>query len=410
MDFYKISEDSSHRFYKTPKYLNLNPCYRFNLTSDAKMIYSMFLDRMELSRKNGWINSDGEIYLKFTKRDISYLLGISESTIYRSCTALEEFNLIRQERQGQNKANNIYIGKVDYGFRFDCSKCKKLKSMECPYADCKNKERIDFTKEYCSLTYSKEELEALDPRATRICQCDRSGPFNLTGPDLSNRQTNETEGIDTDFSETENNNRGDVDNSNPSSESQLGSSIKSKTVVVSPPAAKTSKPKTEIDLSTLIHEIDTADINVPVSILKENIRSQDKLDTAFLWVSYIADNRDDIRYPGGFFRKAVEEGWDPEQQRKKLEDQKQKEQIDQREQEEKQKRKKEQADFDTWCDNQPKSVISEAQNYAEQRAKDELPPELWKKGGPVVEGVIEGHKKQYLKKRYKPQNAPRKYP
>lgn len=122
-DLYHSSEDNSHRFYKIPKELCNNRCYRVNLTSDAKLIYAMLLDRMELSRKNGWVNERREIYLLFTKESVSNILGISETTVYKSFKQLELYGLIHQKRQGLNKPNMIYIGKVKPEFIGICGIC-----------------------------------------------------------------------------------------------------------------------------------------------------------------------------------------------------------------------------------------------------------------------------------------------
>lgn len=39
IDLYKIEEVNNNRFYQVPKELFQNPCYRFNLTTDAKLVY-----------------------------------------------------------------------------------------------------------------------------------------------------------------------------------------------------------------------------------------------------------------------------------------------------------------------------------------------------------------------------------
>jgi len=145
-DLYHLSEDNSNRFYKIPKELCDNPCYRINLTSDAKLIYAMLLDRMELSRKNNWVNDENEIYLLFTKENISNMLGISETTVYKSFKQLKLLGLIKQVRQGLNKPNMIYIGKIKPDFTGICVFCSSghvknvcqdrlnMKSIETEYS------------------------------------------------------------------------------------------------------------------------------------------------------------------------------------------------------------------------------------------------------------------------------------
>ena len=45
MEFYKVDEVNTHRYFKTPKELFHNKCYRVNLSTDAKLVYSILLDR-----------------------------------------------------------------------------------------------------------------------------------------------------------------------------------------------------------------------------------------------------------------------------------------------------------------------------------------------------------------------------
>ena len=49
-------------------------CFLFlrfqTLSTDAKLLYGMLIDRMELSLKNGWIDEQGRIYLYFTIGEI----------------------------------------------------------------------------------------------------------------------------------------------------------------------------------------------------------------------------------------------------------------------------------------------------------------------------------------------------
>lgn len=143
-DLYHLSEDNSNKFYKIPKELCDNPCYRINLTSDAKLIYAMLLDRMELSRKNNWINEANEIYLLFTKENVSSMLGISETTVYRSFKQLESIGLIKQVRQGLNKPNMIFIGKIKYDFIWTCQICSSG-PVKCKEQDISNL-KINYTK------------------------------------------------------------------------------------------------------------------------------------------------------------------------------------------------------------------------------------------------------------------------
>jgi len=113
MNFYKINEIYQHQYYKIPKELFTNEKYKI-LTSDAKIIYTMLLDRMELSAKNNWYDENGDIYLIFTRKSIQDLLGISDKPVTKAFKQLSDLGLIKEKRQGLTKPNIIYIGKIEH--------------------------------------------------------------------------------------------------------------------------------------------------------------------------------------------------------------------------------------------------------------------------------------------------------
>ena len=108
MSRYKINEENTIKYYQIPKELLTNPLYK-GLNNDARVLYSVLRDRMELSRKNNWVNDDGEIYLIFSRENISELIGVSLPTVTKAFKQALKFGLIEEERQGQGKPNLIYI-------------------------------------------------------------------------------------------------------------------------------------------------------------------------------------------------------------------------------------------------------------------------------------------------------------
>lgn len=113
-NFYKINEVTRHKYYQVPKELYTNARYKTTTSNDAKMLYALLLDRMELSRVNNWVDSDGTIFLIFKREDLADMLGICTTTVWRAIKQLKEVGLIAEKRQGLNKPNLIYIGKIDY--------------------------------------------------------------------------------------------------------------------------------------------------------------------------------------------------------------------------------------------------------------------------------------------------------
>jgi hypothetical protein len=52
--YFTGNESEMLTFYRIPKLLIIDPHFRI-LSSDAKILYGLMLDRMSLSARNGWI-------------------------------------------------------------------------------------------------------------------------------------------------------------------------------------------------------------------------------------------------------------------------------------------------------------------------------------------------------------------
>lgn len=97
-------------FYKVPKALFTEEKYN-PVSTDAKMLYGLLLDRMHLSAKNGWTDKHGRIYQFFTVKEAQEKLRFGHEKICRLFSELEQADLIVRKRQGQGKPSIIYLKK-----------------------------------------------------------------------------------------------------------------------------------------------------------------------------------------------------------------------------------------------------------------------------------------------------------
>ena len=95
-------------FYKVPKALFTEEKYS-PVSTDAKMLYGLLLDRMHLSAKNGWTDRRGRIYQFFTVKEAQEKLRFGHEKICRLFSELEQADLILRKRQGQGKPTKIYV-------------------------------------------------------------------------------------------------------------------------------------------------------------------------------------------------------------------------------------------------------------------------------------------------------------
>ena len=106
-EFFGIDESEQFSFYRVPKLLFTDSRYR-NLSAEAKLLYGLFLDRMGISQKNGWIDKDGRVYIIYTVEDVMEALGCGNKKAIQILAELEKKgNLILRNRQGLGKPNLI---------------------------------------------------------------------------------------------------------------------------------------------------------------------------------------------------------------------------------------------------------------------------------------------------------------
>lgn len=115
MDFipYKVNECLENTFYQVPKELFTNPYYK-KLNSDSILLYALLLDRLSVSRKNEWIDEDGNVFLLFSRKEAEKKLKLSDKTVTKAFKQLAEHKLIYEKRLGFRKKNIIYVGKINH--------------------------------------------------------------------------------------------------------------------------------------------------------------------------------------------------------------------------------------------------------------------------------------------------------
>ena len=72
LDYFYGQVGELFSFYRIPKALFLESRFQ-NLSTDAKTLYGILLDRMSLSAKNGWLDEQGRVFIIFTIEDILVL-------------------------------------------------------------------------------------------------------------------------------------------------------------------------------------------------------------------------------------------------------------------------------------------------------------------------------------------------
>ena len=88
-DYYYGIEAEQFSFYRVPRLLIKDNRFK-GLSSDAKLLYGLMLDRMSLSMKNGWLDDENRAYIIYTIDNIMEDLGCGKDKAIKVLKACGE--------------------------------------------------------------------------------------------------------------------------------------------------------------------------------------------------------------------------------------------------------------------------------------------------------------------------------
>ena len=108
LDYFYGQAGELFSFFRIPKALFQEQQFQ-DLSTDAKTLYGILLDRMSLSVKNEWFDKKGRVFIIFTIEDVKRTLRCADNKATRLLRELEEFGLIERKRRGQGKPCLVYV-------------------------------------------------------------------------------------------------------------------------------------------------------------------------------------------------------------------------------------------------------------------------------------------------------------
>ena len=108
LDYFYGQAGELFSFFRIPKALFQEQRFQ-DLSTDAKTLYGILLDRMSLSVKNGWLDEQNRVFIIFTIEDVKRALCCADNKATRLLRELEEFGLIERKRRGQGKPCLVYV-------------------------------------------------------------------------------------------------------------------------------------------------------------------------------------------------------------------------------------------------------------------------------------------------------------
>ena len=110
-DYYYGAEAEQFSFFRIPRLLFKDERFK-TLSCEAKLLYGLMLDRLSLSRNNGWFDEQGRVYINYLLEHICIDMGFGKDKAVKILKELDVktgIGLIERKNQGQGKANIIYV-------------------------------------------------------------------------------------------------------------------------------------------------------------------------------------------------------------------------------------------------------------------------------------------------------------
>ena len=108
LDYFYGQAGELFSFFRIPKALFQEQRFQ-DLSTDAKTLYGILLDRMSLSVKNEWFDKKGRVFIIFTIEDVKRTLRCADNKATRLLRELEKFGLIERKRRGLGKPSLVYV-------------------------------------------------------------------------------------------------------------------------------------------------------------------------------------------------------------------------------------------------------------------------------------------------------------
>ena len=205
------TEADQFSFYRIPKALFTNDCFK-DLSSDAKILYGLMLDRMSLSIKNQWFDEENRAYIYFSIEDIMELLNCGRNKAVKSLQELDDekgIGLIEKRRQGFGKVTIIYVKSF---VQEECEEQKKEKSKMVKFINQTSVEEEETEEVYISNFKKSEKQTSRSPEnklqevsKTNFKEFEKQTSRSLENKlqEVSKTNCNNTEYNYTEFSENE---------------------------------------------------------------------------------------------------------------------------------------------------------------------------------------------------------------
>ena len=127
LDYFYGQSGELFSYFRIPKALFQDSRFQ-QLSTDARTLYGILLDRMSLSARNGWLDEQGRVYIIYTVREVQESLCCAEHKAVKLFRELEDIDLIERKRRGLGRPSLIYVKDFSSGL-------PKAQVQNCPISN-----------------------------------------------------------------------------------------------------------------------------------------------------------------------------------------------------------------------------------------------------------------------------------
>jgi len=107
-NYYYGSQADQFSFIRIPRVMLTEEAFS-EVSLHAKVLYAVLLDRMSLSRKNGWLDDENRVFIIYQIGEIQEDLGFTRRKAMELLSELEKFGLLEKKRRGHGLPNILYV-------------------------------------------------------------------------------------------------------------------------------------------------------------------------------------------------------------------------------------------------------------------------------------------------------------
>ncbi len=177
-DYFYGSESEEFIYFKIPRLLITDQKFK-HVSTDAKLLYGMLLDRMGLSAKNDWYDDYGRVYIYYTVDEICGDMCCGRDKAMKLLAELDQkkgIGLVERVKQGQGRPTKLYVK------RFTTRTAPPEPTppspdhfMPCPEVE-KNHPKTSEKSTSRRRKKPPQEVEKIDPNHTKGNQTDFNHP------------------------------------------------------------------------------------------------------------------------------------------------------------------------------------------------------------------------------------------